>query len=96
MPEKSDNRKGFPGPAYIASEQLTETRMDTKRAIGLLLTVLGIVGIIWGAWAMLNRSAGGSWSQSIIILVVAGVFFAAGISLVRTLPSSGPGRGTQL
>lgn len=56
-----------------------------KRVIGIILTILGIAGLILGAVNFMN---GGSSSRNIkeivIYFALGAVFFFAGISLIRT------------
>jgi len=56
--------------------------MNLKRTFGAILTILGIVGLIYTAVGFLNNS------RDIKALIVAGIlgviFFFTGISLVRT------------
>lgn len=58
--------------------------MNVKRIFGTLLTLLGIVGIIYAAISFIQNSSG---TQNIKILVVSGIvgiiFFVAGIGLVK-------------
>lgn len=59
--------------------------MNIKRIFGAILTVLGIVGLIYAAILFVNSSDG---IRNIKMLVTYGVlgllFFASGIALVRT------------
>lgn len=56
-----------------------------KRVIGIILTILGIAGLILGA---VNFMKGGSgmrnFKEILIYFVLGGIFFFAGISLIRT------------
>lgn len=53
-----------------------------KRAFGGILTLLGIIGIIYGAYSFVQHTGE---SRSVIVAVIIGViFFFSGISLVRT------------
>ena len=59
--------------------------MNIKRFFGALLTVLGIVGLIYAAVLFVNSSGGTRSIKTLIIYGILGiVFFIAGISLVRT------------
>lgn len=55
-----------------------------KRVLGIILSILGIAGIIYSAISFLN---GGSGTRNIKLIAVSGIvgaqFFFAGISLVR-------------
>lgn len=62
------------------------TKTDMKRTFGALLTILGIIGIIWGAYAFLMGGDGvavGKFTAA-IPFVVGLIFFFSGISLVKT------------
>ncbi|WP_237586851.1 hypothetical protein [Pontibacter russatus] len=57
-----------------------------KRTFGALLTILGVIGIIWGAYAFLMGGDGvlvGKFSSA-VPFVVGLIFFFAGINLVKT------------
>jgi uncharacterized membrane protein len=57
--------------------------MNLKRTFGGLLTVLGIIGLIFAGVTIINHS---SQVTSIIVVAVIGLlFFFSGISLVRTV-----------
>lgn len=60
--------------------------MNMKRAFGAILTILGIVGIIWGAYAFVMGGDGAAIGQytAIVPFVVGLIFFFAGINLVKT------------
>ena len=59
--------------------------MNIKRIFGALLSVLGIGGLIYTAMLFANTGGGNRDIRSIIIFGVLGlIFFASGISLVRT------------
>ncbi len=59
--------------------------MNLKRIFGTLLTLLGIGGLIYTAVVFVNTSGGTRDIKALIIYGVLGIiFFAAGISLVRT------------
>ena len=59
--------------------------MNIKRIFGAILTILGIVGLIYTATVFLGTTGG---NRDIKILLIYGVlgllFFITGISLVRT------------
>ncbi|MDB5261268.1 MAG: hypothetical protein JWQ14_549 [Adhaeribacter sp.] len=60
--------------------------MNMKRSFGALLTILGIIGIIWGAYAFMNGGGtglpGGKFN-ALIPFVVGLIFFGSGIGLVK-------------
>ncbi len=59
--------------------------MNIKRIFGALLTVLGIVGLIYAAVVFINNSGGTRAVKTLLIYGILGlIFFIAGISLVRT------------
>jgi len=59
--------------------------MNVKRIFGTVLTILGIVSLIYAAYMFINTSSG---TQNIKILSIYGIlgliFFISGISLVKT------------
>ena len=56
--------------------------MNLKRTFGAILTVLGIVGLIYAGVGVINRTSGAT--TLIVIGVIAIMFFFTGISLIRT------------
>jgi len=59
--------------------------MNVKRIFGVLLTLLGIVGLIYTAMIFANTGGGERDIRSLIIYGVLGIiFFVSGIGLVRT------------
>ncbi|HEY5327020.1 MAG TPA: hypothetical protein VIJ27_08465 [Mucilaginibacter sp.] len=56
--------------------------MNLKRTFGAILTVLGIIGLIYAGIGIINQSSG--TTTLIVIAVIAIMFFFTGISLVRT------------
>ena len=56
--------------------------MNLKRTFGAILTVLGIIGIIYGAYLFMTAS--NNWRAYVVAFGVGAVFFASGISLVKT------------
>ncbi len=59
--------------------------MNLKRIFGALLTILGIGGLIYTAILFVNSSGGTYSIKALLIYGILGIiFFAAGISLVRT------------
>ncbi len=60
--------------------------MNIKRIFGALLTILGIVGLIYAAVLFAKVSGGTHAIREAIVYAVLGiVFFVSGISLVRTV-----------
>ena len=59
--------------------------MNVKRIFGVILTLLGIGGLIYTAILFANSSGGTQSVKGLIIYGVLGIiFFIAGIGLVRT------------
>ena len=59
--------------------------MNQKRTFGSILTILGIIGIVWAALAYLQIGGMGlSKLNSLVPFIVGLIFFFAGINLVRT------------
>lgn len=59
--------------------------MNIKRIFGALLTILGIVGLIYTGIMFVNTSGGTHNIKALVIYGILGIiFFVAGISLVRT------------
>lgn len=54
--------------------------MSMKRIIGLLLTIAGLIGLIYGA---MDLTSGGVARASLVYLVLGGIFFFSGIGLIR-------------
>lgn len=55
--------------------------MNVKRTFGTILTILGIIGLIYAGWGFVQHSVG---SRELIIVGVIGIiFFFAGIGLVK-------------
>lgn len=55
-----------------------------KRILGITLSVLGIIGLIYAGITFVNNASGGKNIKSIIFaLVLGGIFFFAGIGLIR-------------
>lgn len=59
--------------------------MNVKRLFGIILTVLGIVGLIYAATVFLNASGSQHQVKSLIVYGILGaIFFFTGIGLIRT------------
>jgi uncharacterized membrane protein len=58
--------------------------MNLKRIFGTILTILGIIGLIYAAYIFVNSSTG---EQSVKVISIYGIlgliFFIAGIGLVK-------------
>lgn len=59
--------------------------MNLKRIFGAILTVLGIIGIIYAGVLFANNSNSGGNIKILVIYGIIGlIFFISGISLIRT------------
>lgn len=59
--------------------------MNLKRVFGVILTILGIAGLIYFATIFMNSSGAERQIKALIVYGVLGaVFFFTGISLIRT------------
>ncbi len=59
--------------------------MNTKRTFGIILTILGIVGLIYAAIVFINGGSGTKEIKSLIVYGILGaIFFFTGIGLIRT------------
>ncbi|MBC7743851.1 MAG: hypothetical protein H7096_01975 [Flavobacterium sp.] len=55
--------------------------MNLKRTFGLILTIMGIIGLIYAAYGFVQGAEG---AKELIVFAVLGViFFFTGISLVK-------------
>lgn len=55
--------------------------MNLKRIFGPLLTVLGIVGLIYGAYLFLNEKP--EWRMILVSFVLGLIFFSSGLGLLK-------------
>lgn len=53
-----------------------------KRIFGIILTILGIVGLIMAAVGFVNNE--NNWRQLLVYGILGFIFFFSGISLIRT------------
>jgi len=59
--------------------------MNLKRIFGAVLTILGIIGLIYAAYVFAGTSAAGQNLKVAIIYAIVGlIFFVSGIGLVKT------------
>ncbi len=56
--------------------------MNVKRTFGTILTVLGIIGLIYAGVCIIQHDA--NFTTLTVVGVIAIIFFLTGISLVRT------------
>jgi uncharacterized membrane protein len=67
--------------------------MDLKQVFGTILTILGIIILIFSVFAIISGGASfmgmslGVW-QGVIVSVLGLIFFLTGISLIKRTPSS--------
>ncbi len=55
-----------------------------KRILGILLSILGILGLVYAGFSFLNNGEGTRNIKSMIIFGLLGaIFFVAGISLIK-------------
>lgn len=55
--------------------------MNVKRTFGTILTILGIIGLIWAGVGFVQKSL--QMRELIIVGVIGVIFFFAGIGLVK-------------
>jgi|GEM_PF-413057 len=59
-----------------------ETSSMEKRIFGIILTILGIAGLILAAVGFVNSD--NNWRQLVVYGILGFIFFFSGISLIRT------------
>jgi uncharacterized membrane protein len=67
---------------FVLIKCFKKTNMNLKRTFGAILTVLGIIGLIYAGVGVINHSGGAT--TLIVVAVIAVMFFFTGISLIRT------------
>lgn len=55
-----------------------------KKAFGVILTILGIAGLIAAAWYFANSSGSQNVRAITVYAILGAIFFFAGIGLIRT------------
>ncbi|MFY0255252.1 hypothetical protein ACDQ55_14985 [Chitinophaga sp. 30R24] len=55
--------------------------MNVKRVFGTVLTVLGIVGLIYGGYGFVKQDM--HWRELIVVGGIGLIFFASGIGLIK-------------
>lgn len=55
--------------------------MNVKRTFGTVLTLLGIIGLIYTGYELINKSS--DYITLIVVGIIGLIFFSSGISLVR-------------
>ena len=68
---------------FVFNKTLTTKNltMNLKRTFGAILTVLGIIGLIYAGIGIINHTSGAT--TLIVVGLIALLFFFSGISLVR-------------
>jgi uncharacterized membrane protein len=56
--------------------------MNLKRIFGAILTILGIIGLIYTGYGVINRN--GDTTTLVVVGIISILFFFTGVSLVRT------------
>lgn len=56
--------------------------MNLKRTFGAVLTILGIIGLIYAAYQLIAAGQK-QWLSALIVFVVGGIFFSSGINLIK-------------
>jgi hypothetical protein len=56
--------------------------MNLKRVFGAILTILGIIGLIYTGFGVINHN--GDITVLVVVGILSIIFFFTGISLVRT------------
>ena len=55
--------------------------MNLKRTFGAILTVLGIIGLIYSGFSIINHSS--NTTTLVVVGIIALIFFFTGIGLVK-------------
>lgn len=55
--------------------------MNPKSIFGIVLTLVGLIGLIYGG---MDFAKGGVAQSSFVYLILGGIFFFAGIGLIRS------------
>lgn len=55
--------------------------MNVKRTFGTILTILGIIGLIYAGWGFVNHNIGNR--ELIVVGIIGLIFFMSGIGLVK-------------
>ncbi|MDQ8143364.1 MULTISPECIES: hypothetical protein [Chryseobacterium] len=61
--------------------------MNIKRIFGTILTVLGIVGLIYAGYELINKST--AYTTLAVAGIIGLIFFSSGISLVKNTKDEG-------
>ena len=57
--------------------------MNVKRTFGTILTILGIIGLIYAGWGFMQHSI--QTRELIVVGIISIIFFVSGIGLVKVL-----------
>lgn len=55
--------------------------MNVKSLFGIILTLVGLIGLVYGG---IDFTKGGVAQASFVYLILGGIFFFTGISLIRS------------
>ena len=55
--------------------------MNTKSIFGIILTLVGLIGLIYGG---IDFTKGGVSQASFVYIILGGIFFFTGVSLIRS------------
>ncbi len=55
--------------------------MNTKSIFGIILTIVGLVGLVYGG---IDFTKGGVSQASFVYLILGAIFFFTGVSLIRS------------
>ncbi|GAB4014939.1 hypothetical protein [Spirosoma koreense] len=58
--------------------------MNVKSIFGIILTLVGLIGLVYGG---IDFTKGGVAQASFVYLILGGIFFFTGISLIRSTRS---------
>jgi uncharacterized membrane protein len=61
--------------------------MNVKRTFGTILTILGIIGLIYAGWSFVQHSTGGR--ELIVVGIIGIIFFVSGIGLIKNTRDEG-------
>lgn len=65
-------------------------KMNIKRIFGSILTLLGIVGLVYGAILFVNNGGGTREIKALVIYILLGfIFFMSGIGLIKATKDEG-------
>ncbi|KEO75735.1 hypothetical protein EL17_22175 [Anditalea andensis] len=56
--------------------------MDQKRIFGPLLTILGIIGLIYAAFLFLDDT-NVDWKTQVVFFILGLIFFSSGLGLIK-------------